>query len=97
MTPLERGINALLGLEETLCVRMHQAMTEKDRATAYTDAMNTRICINTFAKAYLGDDKAYKKFEKSMSDMHRTMYVTALNIGIDQMADIDETPEGGGR
>jgi len=89
MTPFERGINALLKHEERLCVRMHQAFHDHERKTAYDCAVNTRVCINTFAKAYLAVDDAYKKFEAAMSDMHKTVQMKSFNTNLDQLTGWD--------
>lgn len=77
MTPFERGINALLDLEERQCVRMHHAFHESERKTAYDSAVNTRICVTAFAKAYLNKDD-FKKFEKNIIEMHSVVHMKSF-------------------
>jgi len=86
MTPFESGINALLGFEEQLCVRMHQSPEPGDRSQAYHQAHAVRACINKFAKAFLSEDD-YKKFCDKIGEMHRTVEMRSFNINL--------TSEGG--
>ena len=94
MTPFERGINALLDLEERMCVRMHNAYKDAERTTAYDSAINTRLCINVFAKAYLADDDAYKKFDTAIKDMHKTVSMRAFSTNLDQFTGDTGAGEG---
>lgn len=93
MTPFERGINRLLEYEQQQCIRMHQAVSSNDRRVAYTDAANTRICINLFARAYLNDKEKFSKFEAAMAKAHSDVYVGAFLSGLDLEADMDELYE----
>lgn len=94
MTPFNKGMNALLKVEEQMCVIMHQAAHEYERKTAYDSAIMVRLCINTFAKAYLDSDDAYAKFEKAMKEMQSSVHLRAFDTNLEQLTGWDGDVKG---